>query len=62
MDLEKIVKLTKGLSGRDFKEKILKTALHNTIASDSDIIRMENIDYAIKASKVKNNDVKGMFE
>ena len=62
LDLEKIVKLTKGLSGRDIKEKILKTALHNTIASDSDIIRMENIDYAIKASKVKNNDVKGMFE
>ncbi|WP_407411870.1 AAA family ATPase [Methanobrevibacter sp.] len=62
LDLEKIVKLTKGLSGRDIKEKILKTALHNTIANDSDIIGMENIDYAIKAGKVKNNDVKGMFE
>lgn len=62
LDLEKIVKLTKGLSGRDIKEKILKTALHNTIANDSDMIRMENIDYAIKASKVKNIDVKGMFE
>ncbi len=62
LDLEKIVKLTKGLSGRDIKEKILKTALHNTIANDSEIIKMENIDYAIKASKVKNSDVKGMFE
>ena len=62
LDLEKIVKLTKGLSGRDIKEKILKTALHNTIANDSEIIRMENIDYAIKASKLKNIDVKGMFE
>lgn len=62
LDLEKIVKSTKGLSGRDIKEKILKTALHNTIASDSETMTMKNIDYAIKASKVKNNDVKGMFE
>lgn len=62
LDLEKIVKLTKGLSGRDIKEKILKTALHNTIASDSEIITMENIDYAINSSKIKNRDVKGMFE
>lgn len=62
LDLEKIVKLTKGLSGRDIKEKILKTALHNTIASDSEIITMKNIDYAINAIKIKNKDVKGMFE
>ena len=62
LDLEKIVKLTKGLSGRDLKEKILKTALHNTIANDGEIITMANIDYAIKTSKIKNRDVKGMFE
>ena len=62
LNIEKIVKLTKGLSGRDIKEKILKTALHNAIANDSDIITMENINYAIKASKIKNRDVKGMFE
>ena len=31
LDLNKIVKQTKGLSGRDLKEKILKTALHNAI-------------------------------
>lgn len=62
LDLEKIVKITKGLSGRDIKEKILKTALHNAIANDSDIITMKNIDYAIKSTKIKNNEVKGMFE
>ena len=62
LDLEKIVKLTKGLSGRDIKEKILKTALHNTIASDSETITMKNIDYAVNASKIKNSDIKGMFE
>ncbi|WP_298522389.1 AAA family ATPase [uncultured Methanobrevibacter sp.] len=62
LDLNKLVKLTKGLSGRDIKEKILKTALHNTIANDGDIINMENIDYALKSTKIKNRDVKGMFE
>ena len=62
LDLEKIVKLTKGLSGRDLKEKILKTALHNAISNDSETITMANIDYALKSSKIKNLDVKGMFE
>lgn len=62
LNLNQIVKLTKGLSGRDLKEKILKTALHNAIANDDETITMKNIDYAIKASKIKNTDVKGMFE
>ena len=62
LDLEKIVKITKNLSGRDIKEKVLKTALHNAISNDSEIITMENIDYALKSMKIKNSDVKGMFE
>ena len=62
LDLEKIVKLTKGMSGRDIKEKILKTSLHNAISNDSNTITMENIDYALKSMKIKNSDVKGMFE
>ena len=62
LDLEKIVKMTKGLSGRDIKEKILKTSLHNAISQDSDIITMGNIEYALNSFKIKNSDVKGMFE
>ena len=62
LDLEKIVKQTKGLSGRDIKEKILKTSLHNAISNDCETITMENINYALKSSKTKNSDVKGMFE
>ncbi len=62
LDLEKIVRQTKGLSGRDIKEKILKTALHNAIANDNEVITMDNIDYALKSMKVKNIEVKGMFE
>jgi AAA family ATPase len=60
--LGKIVKLTKGLSGRDLKEKILKTSLHNAIANDNDTITMKNIEYALNTSKIKNRDIKGMFE
>ena len=62
LDVEKIVKITKNLSGRDIKEKVLKTALHNAISNDCEIITMENIDYALKSMKIKNSDVKGMFE
>ena len=62
LDLEKIVKLTKGLSGRDIKEKILKTSLHNAISKDSETITMANIEYALNNTKIKNTDVKGMFE
>jgi len=62
LNLDKIVKLTKGLSGRDLKEKVLKTSLHNAISNDCDKITMNHIDYAIKSTKIKNSDVKGMFE
>ncbi len=62
LDLEKIIKLTKGLSGRDLKEKILKTSLHNAISNDSDVITMKNFEYALNSFKIKNSDVKGMFE
>ncbi|MBE6499557.1 MAG: AAA family ATPase [Methanobrevibacter thaueri] len=62
LNLEKIVMLTKGLSGRDIREKILKTSLHNAISNDCDLITMDNIDYALKSIKTKNKDVKGMFE
>ena len=62
LDLNKIVKITKGMSGRDIKEKILKTSLHNAIANDCEMITMKNIEYSIQSSKIKNDDIKGMFE
>jgi AAA family ATPase len=62
VDIEKLVKLSKNMSGRDIKEKILKTALHHAIASDKDIVDMKDIDYSLKSSKIQTNTVKGMFE
>ena len=62
LDIEKLVKISKNMSGRDIKEKILKTALHHAIANEKTIIDMDDIEYALKSSKIKINDVKGMFE
>ena len=61
-DLSKIVKLTKGFSGRDLREKLLKTSLHHAISSENDIITMDDINYALKSMKSQNIEVKGMFE
>ena len=62
LNIEKLVKLTKNMSGRDIKEKILKTALHHSISQDKEIVTMNDIDYALKSTKIKINDVNGMHE
>jgi AAA family ATPase len=62
LNVEKIVKLTKRMSGRYIKDKILKNALHNAIINDHDTVTMEDIDFALKVTKVKKDEVKGMFE
>ena len=50
-DIDSLVEKTDGLSGRDLKEKILKTALHRAISKSSDEISDEDIEYAISESK-----------
>ena len=62
LNVEKIVKLTKRMSGRDIKDKILKNALHNAIINDHDTVTMEDIDFALNVTKVKKDEVKGMIE
>lgn len=49
-NLEGLVEKTKGLSGRDLKEKILKTAMHKAISESDDVITDKHINYAIKES------------
>ena len=50
-DVNTLVEKTEGFSGRDLKEKILKTALHQAISQSCDEITEEHIEYAIKESK-----------
>lgn len=46
-DLENVVLKTNKLSGRDIKEKILKTALHRAISEGKDFISDDDINYAL---------------
>ncbi|WP_297980957.1 AAA family ATPase [uncultured Methanobrevibacter sp.] len=62
LDVEKLVKLSKRMSGRDIKEKMLKTALHNAIINDKKIVDMDDISFALDLNKYKKEEVKGMFE
>ncbi|BDH79034.1 MAG TPA: AAA family ATPase [Methanothermobacter sp.] len=59
--LEKLVKLTEGMSGRDIKEKILKNALHQAIAEDSDTITEKHIENVFKDNNKKAREPKHMF-
>ena len=62
LDIEKLVKLSKRMSGRDIKEKILKTALHNAIINDRETVTMDDIHFALELNKYKKEEVNGMFE
>ena len=62
LDIEKLVKLSKRMSGRDIKEKILKTALHNAIINDKEKVTMDDVYFALDLNKYKKEEIKGMFE
>ena len=47
-DLRRYVEKTKGMSGRDIKEKFLKPALHKAILEDRDYISKEDLDAVLK--------------
>ncbi|WP_245637477.1 AAA family ATPase [Methanobrevibacter filiformis] len=56
-----LAELTKGMSGRDIKEKILKSSLHHAISNDNEVISMEDIRNALKNAKPKDSSPKNMF-
>ena len=60
-DLEKLVRDTKGMSGRDIKDRVLKVALHKAIYEDEDQVSWDHIQYALKQIKNDENGPKGMF-
>ena len=62
LDIEKLVKFSKRMSGRDIKEKILKTALHNAIINKKKKVTMDDIYFALDINKYKKEEIKGMFE
>ena len=62
LDIDKLVKLSKRMSPRDIKEKILKTALHNAIINDKETVTMDDVHFALEVNKYEIEEVKGMFE
>ncbi len=63
IDIDKVAKMSKNMSGRDIKQKILKTSLHHAFSEGKDEMDMKDIGYAFKQSKVKiQNEVKDMYE
>lgn len=63
IDIDKVAKMSKNMSGRDIKQKILKTSLHHAFSEGKDEMDMKDIEYAFKQSKVKiQNEVKDMYE
>jgi AAA family ATPase len=60
-DPSRLIQHTKGLSGRDIKDRVLKVALHKAIDEDQEIITWEHAKYALKQIKNNKNEPKGMF-
>jgi len=58
---KQLADLTKGFSGRDIKEKMLKSSLHKAISEESDEITIEHVKYALDNYYKENSSPKNMF-
>ncbi|MDP1553564.1 MAG: AAA family ATPase [Methanobacteriaceae archaeon] len=61
VSVEKLAQMSKGMSGRDIKEKLLKNSLHKAISDDEDEVNITHIEYALKNYQTEKNEPKGMF-
>ena len=61
VNIEKLASATKGFSGRDIKEKVLKTALHKLISVNDVMLTWDHIEYALNLYKKEKNEPKHMF-
>jgi len=61
VDIERLVNHTKGMSGRDIKDRLLKTSLHKAISDDKNQVTWEHFEYALKLNQKEKNEPKGMF-
>jgi AAA family ATPase len=61
VDVKKLARLSKGMSGRDIKDRLLKVALHRTISEDRAGVTWEDFQHALKHHNKEKNEPKGMF-
>lgn len=60
-DLKRLINCTKGMSGRDIKDRVLKVALHKAIFEDEEVVTWDHFKYALKQIKKDDGEPKGMF-
>lgn len=58
---KKIAQMSKGMSGRDIKEKLLKSALHRALYDDKEKIELKHFEEGLNSYKSKNDNSKNMF-
>jgi AAA family ATPase len=58
---KKLAEMSKGMSGRDIKEKLLKSALHRALYEDSEKVELSHFEHAINSYKSSDDSTKHMF-
>jgi AAA family ATPase len=58
---KKLAEMSKGMSGRDIKEKLLKSALHRALYKDEKEIELKHIEHALNSYNSQNESNKHMF-
>lgn len=58
---KKLAEMSKGMSGRDIKEKLLKSALHRALYENAEEVNAKHFEVALNSYKSKNNPPKYMF-
>lgn len=58
---KKLAEMSNGMSGRDIKEKLLKSALHRALYENAEEVNAKHFEFALNSYKSKNNPPKYMF-
>lgn len=58
---KKLAEMSKGMSGRDIKEKLLKSALHRALYENDEEINLKHFEHALNSYKSQNDPPKYMF-
>lgn len=61
VDLKKLAILTRGMSGRDIKDRVLKVALHKALSCDDDVLVWKHVEYALKHHDKVKKEPKEMY-
>ena len=58
---KKLAEMSKGMSGRDIKEKLLKSALHRALYNDEEELELKHFEHALNIYKSQDDSTMHMF-